>query len=311
MQRKASHFAQSSPPLSTDLDPTVTVVICTRNRSVVLRDCLESIARLHPAPDEVIVVDNTAGDKETESLAREFSTRYTIEPVPGLSRARNRGMAESNSEIVAYLDDDAVPEEHWLEFLLAPFANPRVAVVTGETILPGSGPGAASLEPTRFLSNKDRQWFEIAAYGGLGIGTNMALRKAACMRWRVFDERLGRGAPLQGMEEHYAYVRLLSLSYYAAHVPAAIVVHPFVRRSSIEEEVSHAIAYFLLLFFEVPGHRLDLLKFIFRRLRQKPLTWPRNSPSLGLVVTSGWRVRIKAALAGTLLYMRAKRLVVR
>jgi hypothetical protein len=41
----------------------------------------------------------------------------------------------------------------------------------------------------------------------------------------------------------------------------------------------------------------------------KPLTWRQNTPALGVVLTSGWRVRMKAAVAGTLLYLRASKLV--
>jgi glycosyltransferase involved in cell wall biosynthesis len=190
-----------------------------------LNNCLEAITRLERAPDEVIVVDNTSGDRETEAAARRFSARYIREPIAGLSRARNRGLAESNSEIVAYLDDDALPDERWLEFLLEPFADPRVGAATGQAVLPGSQGDLSYEEPIRCLSNKDRQWFEIAAFGGLGIGTNMALRKAACNGWRAFDERLGRGTQFQGMEEHHAFVHLLSIGYLALHVPAAIVLH--------------------------------------------------------------------------------------
>jgi glycosyltransferase involved in cell wall biosynthesis len=309
LQNIASHSVGSPPPINQNSIPTVTIVICTRNRVDDLRKCLEAIARLDPKPDEVLIVDNTKGDKAVEALALEFSVRYSIEPVSGLSRARNRGIAESKSEIVAYLDDDAMPAENWLEFLLLPFADREVAVVTGGTIEPGTSQGNRDTEPTRFLSNKDQHWFEIAAFGGLGIGTNMALRRSACLDSEIFDKRLGRGAPLQGMEEHYAYVHLLSLSYRAAHVPSAIVVHPFVQRNSLQEDVSHAIAYWLLLFLESPGHRLELLNFFWRRFRHKPLDWPRNSPPLGMIVTSGWMVRIKAGLKGVGLYFRARKMI--
>jgi hypothetical protein len=108
---------------------------------------------------------------------------------------------------------------------------------------------------------------------------------------------------LHGREEHYAFVRLLSLNYVAVHVPAAIVTHPSVRRTSIEAEISQEFAYWLLLFFECPNHRRELLSFLFRRLMHKPLTWRRNAPAQGIVLTSEWQVRIKAALVGTLLYL--------
>ncbi len=309
MKPLARHPMQlDSPPVFDESDLTATVVICTRNRPAQLRKCLESIARLEHAPDEVIVVDNTSGDEETEAAAREFDAVYTFEPVQGLSRARNRGLAESNSEIVAYLDDDAVPDERWLEFLLEPFADPRVAVVTGGTNSPESHAGGSNQEPTRFLSNKDRQWFEIAAFGGLGIGANMALRKAACIGWKVFDERLGRGAPFQGAEEHHAFVHFLSLGYCAAHVPAAIAFHSCQKPGNIKQEARNQIAYSMLLFSEYPGRRLDLLRFLFRRALRKPLTWPRDSPDPGEVITCGWRVLLAESFGAALLFFRTRKL---
>jgi len=297
-----------TPRVIGESDLTTTIVICTRNRPSLLRRCLEGIAHLERAPDELIVVDNTFGDEETEAVAREFAAVYTFEPIKGLSRARNRGLAESNSEIVAYLDDDAVPDEHWLKHLLEPFADPRVAVVTGATNSPESRACDGDQEPTRFLSNKDRQWFEIAAFGGLGIGANMAVRKAACMGWKVFDERLGRGAPFQGAEEHHAFVHFLALSYSAAHVPAAIVFHSCQKPDNIKLEARNQIAYSMLLFAEYPGHRLDLLRFFFRRALRKPLTWPRDSPDPGEIITCGWTVLLAESFSATFLFLRTRKL---
>ncbi len=309
MKSLARHPMQlDTPRVFEESDLTTTIVICTRNRPTLLRKCLEGIAHLERTPDEVIVVDNTSGDEETEAVAREFAAVYTFEPIQGLSRARNRGLAESNSEIVAYLDDDAVPDERWLKFLLEPFADPRVAVVTGGTNSPESRAGGSSQEPTRFLSNKDRQWFEIAAFGGLGIGANMALRKAACIGWKVFDERLGRGAPFQGAEEHHAFVHFLSLSYRAAYVPAAIVFHSCQKPDNIRLEARNQIAYSMLLFCEYPGQRLDLLRFLFRRALRKPLTWPRDSPDPGEIITCGWRVLLAESFSAALLFFRTRKL---
>lgn len=290
-----------------ELDLTVTVVVCTTNRSALLRKCLKAVSQLTPAANEVLVVDNTAGDRETELVAQEFDARYTVETIPGLSRARNRGLAGSNSEIVAYLDDDAVPDEHWLGYLLEPFAEPGVAAVTGRIITPQSNPDDRMQEPPRSLCNKDPQWFEIATFGGLGLGSNMALRKAATTGQKVFDERLGRGAPFQIAEENYAFALLLSQGYSAVYMPAAIVFHPPLRHSSIEQEARNRVTYFLLLFSEFPSCRLDLLRFLFRRLRRKPLTWPRDPQAPGEVITSGWRMHLKAGVTGALLFLRTRK----
>ena len=297
----------ASPLARLKLNVTATVVICTRNRPTLLRKCLEAVAHLTRVPDELIVVDNTSGDKATESLSLEFAARYIVEPIQGLSRARNRALIEGKSDLVAYLDDDAVPDEQWLELLLEPFADPCVGATTGDTVLPESCAIVSNSEPTWLLCNKDPQWFEIAAFGGLGIGTNMAVRKAACKGWIVFDQRLGRGALFEGMEEHHAFVRLLSLGYSAAHVPAAIVYHRSQRRGDIRLEARNQIGYSMLLFSEYPVHRTELLRFLFRRLRHKPLTWPRNSPDPGEIISSGWRVLVSAGFSAVPLFLRNRK----
>lgn len=287
-------------------DLSVAVVICTRSRPGLLQSCLEGVANLRPLPDEVIVVDNSPGDEETRRLALEHSARYIVEPIQGLSRARNRGMAESRCDIIAYLDDDAVPEQRWLAYLIEPFADPQIAAVTGGIVSAGESLMPAEADRVRSLTNEDPKWFEIAGFGGLGIGANMAFRKSACLGSSIFDLRLGRGVPLGGGEESLAFVTLLARGYRAIYVPEGAVFHEW-KPMDVRLEASRAIAYWLLLFFEFPGHRLELAKFLLGRLRHKPLSWYRSSPDFGPIITSGWSVRIRAALAGIPLYFRARK----
>lgn len=282
---------------------TATVVICTRNRPAFLRKCLAAVSKLSPAPESVLVVDNSTGDRETEGLAREYSVRYIVEPQVGLSRARNRGLAECNTDIVGYLDDDAEPDEHWLGLLVEAFADPLVAVVTGETVETASCAFDFSQKPVRTLSNVDRQWFEIATFGGLGYGTNMALRKSACLGNSVFDLRLGRGTPIRIAEESRAFASLLSRGYLAVHIPTAIVVHPPQSRN-VEQEATSSMAYWIMLFLESPGHRLDLIRFLYRRVRRVPLSWEREPRDAGDIVSSGWRVYVKAGFGALRLFLR-------
>ncbi len=281
----------------------VTVVICTRNRSAHLRHCLQAVSALKPPADAVLVVDNSAGDKETEIVAREFHARYLVEDKIGLSQARNRGMVESNTEIVAYLDDDAEPDKHWLEYLLPPFADSRVASVSGWTTLPEMAGSACKNEPPRLLSNQDPQWFEIASFGGLGLGSNMALRRSVCEGIAIFHLQLGLGTPIGMGEEHYAFVSLLSRGYWAVHVPGAIVTHP-ASEEDVGQQAASSIAYWLMLFAEFPAHRADLLRFLWWRLRKKTLTWPRDPQTPGRVINSGWRVYMRSICCGGWLFWR-------
>ena len=304
MNASASGLAHSTlTPWCKEAALTVTVVICTRNRPKVLRECLRGIARLDPRPDQVLVVDNTQGNKETEDVTREFGARYTIEPIQGLSRSRNRGLAECDTDIVAYLDDDSIPAPDWLGILMEPFADDKIAVSTGKVITPSSN-GDDKAESPRILSNRDPRWFEIVSFGGMGLGSNMALRRTACIAPKMFDERLGRGAPFQSGEEFHAFARMVSAGYKATYLPSAVVFHPPLSRKTIENEARNAITYWFLLFSEFPDQRMNLLRFILHRIRRKPLDWPRDSQEPGEIVTSGWRVLVKALVKGLWLFLR-------
>lgn len=284
---------------------SVSIIICTRNKPVALLDCLKALAKLEPQPDEVILVDNTVGNRETQQLAEKFHTRYVREPNQGLSRARNRGMVESRSDIVAFIDDDALPLKNWLQFLLAPFKDPRVAVVTGGTVAKDSPTTPLDSDLHRSLSKMDNPWFQVAAFGGLGIGANMALRKTACTCQDFFDLRLGRGALIRGGEESLAFIRLIDSGFRAVHTPTAVVIHDL-KPIDIRREAGHAIAYWLFLFSQFPQHRRELMSFLVARLRHRPLTWYRSSPDFGPVITSGWPLRVRAALAGFRIFLRLR-----
>ena len=115
--------------------PPVSVVVCTRNRQDDLLTCVEALERLDYPDLEIVVVDNAPSDDATEvALAgRDFPrVRYAVEPRPGLSHARNLGVAEARGEIVAFTDDDVTVNARWVEALVRGFARtPRVVCVTG------------------------------------------------------------------------------------------------------------------------------------------------------------------------------------
>ena len=108
---------------------TITVAVCTRNRPTQLATSLEAVQKLFPAPDEVLVVDNTTGDAETERIARLFGARYVIEPTPGLNHAMKRALAERQTDVIAFLRDDVIPAEHWIASLLP--CNPESGLENG------------------------------------------------------------------------------------------------------------------------------------------------------------------------------------
>ena len=113
---------------------SVSVVISTRNRPALLRRCLEGVTTQVPPPLEIVVVDNTHGDAAARAAASQAGARYLVEPVTGVSRARNRGVRAAAGDIVAFVDDDAVPEPTWLRALVDAFGDARVAAVSGRIL---------------------------------------------------------------------------------------------------------------------------------------------------------------------------------
>jgi len=109
--------------------------------------------------------------------------------------------------------------------------------------------------------------FGIATFGGLGLGSNMAFRRAACAGKRIFDERLGRGAPFEIAEENYAFAFLLSKGYTVVYLPDAIVFHPpQIPPTSSKRRATRL--RFPCCCFRVPGQRLDLLRFLIAATAQ-------------------------------------------
>ncbi|MEV0191024.1 glycosyltransferase [Kitasatospora purpeofusca] len=221
--------------------PTVTVVVCTRGRPTLLGDSLRALLRTdHPAT-EILVVDNAPEDDTTERLVRGLAPgrlRYLREPVPGLARARNRGLAAAHGEIVAFTDDDTLADPGWAGALAAAFrADPRIACVTG-LVVPaeldteaqalferycGFGKGFAPRDWSRHTDAAD-PLFPFAA-GRFGTGANMAFRTGVLRRLGGFDPATGAGTPTRGGEDLLAFLGVLSAGHTLAYRPDAVVWH--------------------------------------------------------------------------------------
>ncbi|HZH35468.1 MAG TPA: glycosyltransferase, partial [Pyrinomonadaceae bacterium] len=115
--------------------PAVSVVVCSYNGSRTIRDCFEGLSKLDYPNFEVIVVNDGSTDNTAE-IAREYPFRLINTANNGLSSARNAGMEAATGEIVAYTDDDARPDPHWLQYLAATFLKTNHAGIGGPNIAP-------------------------------------------------------------------------------------------------------------------------------------------------------------------------------
>ncbi len=109
----------------------ISIVVCTRNRTTHLANCLKALLELEYSNYEIIVVDNAPGNEDTRQLVATLPVRYVRENKPGLDWARNRGIAEAKHNIVAFTDDDALVDKYWLQVISKAFTNHEVMAVTG------------------------------------------------------------------------------------------------------------------------------------------------------------------------------------
>ena len=116
--------------------PRVSVVVCSCNGARTIRDCLDGLLAIDYPHYEVIVVDDGSTD-DTAAIAAEYPFRLIRTPNRGLSSARNTGLEAATGELIAYIDDDARPDPHWLGYLAETFRTSDHAGVGGPNIAPG------------------------------------------------------------------------------------------------------------------------------------------------------------------------------
>jgi O-antigen biosynthesis protein len=224
--------------------PLFSVVVPTCADAVAAVRCVKTIRDQARDPLEVIVVEN----RPTESAVREALTgafgrdptvRYVEEQRPGLSRARNAGLAAAGGSIVAFVDDDIVVDHGWLDALRDAFATyPGAACVTGLIEPLELGTRAQSLleQHATYAKGTARRVYRLDfppddvplfpyTAGHFGSGANMAFRRDALLGLGGFDPRLGAGTHTRGGEDLDICIRLILSGQTLVYEPRAIVRH--------------------------------------------------------------------------------------
>ena len=210
-----------------------TVAICTRERADSLDGLLRAVGSLARDGHEVLVIDNAPKTDQTRQVVeRHAGVRYVCEMAPGLNVARNRAIREARGDIVAFCDDDAIPERGWLDNLMRNFGDMRVQCVTGLTLPIELETEAQELFETvsSFAHGFRRRVFDgqhdnPVAVGEVGVGANMAIRRRVIAEVGLFDERLDGGMPTRSGGDQEMFVRLLSAGHRIVYDPAAVSWH--------------------------------------------------------------------------------------
>jgi glycosyltransferase involved in cell wall biosynthesis len=228
--RKA--FAEVPLPLHLHW-PWISVIVCTYNGSRTIQDCLEGLLRLEYPNFEVLVVNDGSTDA-TADIVERYSFRLINTENRGLSSARNTGLEAATGEIVAYIDDDARPDPHWLTYLALTFMSTTHAGVGGPNIAPaGDGLIADCIAnapggPVHVLLS-DQEAEHIP-------GCNMAFRKAALQAIGGFDTQFHTAG-----DDVDVCWRLQQQGETLGFSPAAVVWHH--RRNSVRTYWRQQVSY--------------------------------------------------------------------
>jgi glycosyltransferase involved in cell wall biosynthesis len=227
----------------------VSVVVPTYKRPELLERCLAALVAQSLPPDtfEIVVADD-GPDEDTRRLVREWALRTCGSPeiryVPvcstqGPAGARNRGWEAADSPLIAFTDDDTVPQPEWLaEGCQVILASPRHLAATGRMVMPQQPPEGAPSNKGKARGVVRSAEFDTA---------NCFVRRSALEAIGGFDERFTAA----GREDSDLQFTLMkSLPGEIVKAPRAIVERPERRMRWTDSLRAHRRILFDALLFK-------------------------------------------------------------
>lgn len=209
----------------------VVISVYSIHRAKSLVACIDSLKKQTLVPKEIVVVLDP--DYSLIAYYRKLlgsSVKIVISDAFGLSAARNIGIKNSISEIVAFIDDDAMADRNWLRNLVANFGGSSVIGAGGRII-----PVWPAQNPEWFP--EELYWIVGCSYKGLPtkktpvrnpIGCNMAFRRQVFEMVGYFSTDTGRvGNKLMGHDDTEFGIRATTqlTGTKIFYDPTAIVYH--------------------------------------------------------------------------------------
>jgi GT2 family glycosyltransferase len=211
---------------------SIGVVVASWRRPESLARCVAGLARQDLAPAEILVAVRADDDRTRDALSadRTPGLRVVVTSEPGAVAARNAALAVSGADVVAFLDDDAVPRPDWTRRLLDHYADDAVGAVGGRDLVYHDGALEDGREPVvgRVLPYGRFVGFHHLGFGPardveLLKGANMSVRRTA-LGGRGFDTEL-RGDGAEHHEDWALTLRVRRGGWRVVYDPEASVDH--------------------------------------------------------------------------------------
>ena len=207
----------------------MTVAIAACDRPEPLLRCLGALLGGTALPAEIIVVDQSRDESVQTAVSKlagqNSSIRYIRQPRLGLSASRNEALAQSHYPMIAFTDDDCVPDQGWLSSLSGALGvDEGLAAVTGRVLPLGED------RPGTFVVSARTGSAAVAFRGKsvpwtVGTGANLGAKREWLLRVGSFDERLGAGSEGRAGEDAELLYRLLVAGATIRYVPEAVIYH--------------------------------------------------------------------------------------
>lgn len=204
---------------------SVSIVICTKNEEINIKNALDSLTEndlINPEV-EIVIVDGCSTDK-TAQIVSEYPVKVLYEATGTRGGASNIGWKNATGEIVVYTNADCLFRRGWISSIVKSFNDPKIAAVGGMDLTP--------LHATSYFEKASGLLDELRTFPKHRLGAvfrlrgcNVAYRQSALVKCGGFDEGLNDG------EEVELQYRLHKMGYDLVFDPSVIVYHK--RRSSL------------------------------------------------------------------------------
>jgi GT2 family glycosyltransferase len=207
----------------------ITVAVAACDRPGPVGRCLEAIVRGSTLPAQLVVVDQSR-DSAVEAEVRAIvvpgvAVQYIRQPRLGLSASRNAALAAATQPLIAFTDDDCVPDRAWLAAVTAALAGADPPAAVAGRVLPLGEPSAGTYVVSPRGDDRATEYRAGAVPWAVGTGGNFAGSRAWLERVGRFDERLGAGSPGRAAEDADLIYRVLRAGGVVRYEPAAVVYH--------------------------------------------------------------------------------------